>query len=102
MSDRDVAIATIKTEHRSLAAVLHTLQELLGKQVTNCEQYLLERSRDVIPEADWARIAAAFDENEDSLFGDHRRDEFGRLYHRIVLLAPRKLKPALNRANQAL
>ena len=67
-----------------------------------CEEYLLERSRDVISEPAWARIAAAFDENEDPLFGDNRREEFARLYHRILLLAPRKLKPALNPANQSL
>ena len=199
MSDKDAAIATIKTEHRALGAVLHTLQELLGTVVTNygspefgllsaalyyiddfqerchhpkedeylfkslsaatsefdgvinglqaahvsgahavsqlhrylvhyqggvsrgletlsaavdaystqmyehmrCEEDLLERSRDVIGEPDWARIAAAFNENDDPLFGNNRREEFGRLYHRIFLLAPRKLKPALHSASQA-
>lgn len=60
------------------------------------EEALLERCADVISEADWARIAAAFDDNDDPLFGHHRREEFGRLYHRLELLAPRKLKPALH------
>jgi hemerythrin-like domain-containing protein len=193
MSDRDVAIATIKLEHRALAAVLHVLQALLGKvqaghvalefgllaavlyyiddfqerchhpkedeylfkslravtsefdDVTSglqaahvsgahavaqlhrrlvyfqggasdglemlksavdayvarmdehmrCEEDLLERSRDLISGQDWARIAAAFDENDDPLFGNNRRAEFGLLYQRIVLLAPRKLKQGL-------
>jgi hemerythrin-like domain-containing protein len=66
------------------------------------EEYLLERGREVISEADWVRIAAAFNENDDPLFSDNRREEFGRLYHRILLLAPRKLKPALHSADEAL
>ena len=197
MSNKDVAIATIKTEHRALGAVLYALQELLGKIATGhappefelfsavlyyiddfqerchhpkedeylfkslsaatsefdgvinglqaahvsgahavsqlhrylvhyqggvshgletfsaavdayatqmyehmrCEEDLLERSRDVIGESEWARIAAAFDENDDPLFGNNRREEFGRLYHRIVLLAPRKLKQGLHPAS---
>lgn len=193
MSNRDVAIATIKLEHRYLAAVLHTLQELLSKiqaghvalefgllaavlyyiddfqerchhpkedeyifkslraatsefdDVINdlqaahvssahavaqlhrhlvhyqggasgglatfradvdayvarmdehmrCEEDLLEHSRDLISEQDWTRIAAAFDENDDPLFGNNRRGEFGRLYRRIIVLAPHKLKQGL-------
>jgi hemerythrin-like domain-containing protein len=192
----DVAIATIKTEHHSLSAVLHTMQELLDRvaadhappefallatglyyigdfqerchhpkedqyifkalsaatwqfdpliselqaahgggvhalaqlhrylvhyqggaprglemfrtalntyamQMANhmrCEEDLLERSREVISQAEWARIAAAFAENDDPLFGNQRRDEFGRLFHRIALLAPRKLKQGLHAA----
>ena len=190
MSDQDVAIATIKKEHRALDAVLHILQELLGRVAAGhgtpefglfaaalyyvddfqerchhpkedeylfkslsaatsefnnvigalqaehvrgahavsqlhrnlvryqggaaigletlragvdayvawmhehmrCEEELLERSRDVIAARDWARIAAAFDENDDPLFGRNRGAEFGRLHQRILLLAPRKLK----------
>ncbi len=200
MSDKDVAIATIKMEHRALGAVLHMLQELLRTVVTNygspefgllsaalyyiddfqerchhpkedkylfkslsaatsefdgvinglqaahvsgahavsqlhrylvryqggvshgletfraavdayatqmyehmrCEEDLLERSRDVIGEPEWARIAAAFDENDDPLFGNNRREEFGRLYHRIAVLAPRKLKQGMHPASQSL
>lgn len=60
------------------------------------EEALLERCADVIGESEWARIAAAFDENDDPLFGSNRREEFGRLYHRLALLAPRKLKAALH------
>lgn len=66
-----------------------------------CEEYLLERSREVISEPEWTRIAAAFSENDDPLFGNHRRDEFARLYHRIAVLAPRKLKHGLNPAVSA-
>lgn len=193
MSNRDVAVAIIKAEHRALGAVLHTLQELLGKveaghvapefgllstvlyyiddfqqrchhpkedeyifkslstatsefdDVINglqaehvsgahavaqlhrclvhfqggasdglemlksavktyaarmdehmrCEEDLIERSRDIISEQEWVRIAAAFDENNDPLFGNNRRAEFGQLYRRIAVLAPRKLKEGL-------
>jgi hemerythrin-like domain-containing protein len=190
MSDRDVAIAIIKAEHRALSAVLHTFQESLSKVTVGhaapdfplysamlfyiddfqerchhpkedeylfkvlratCsdfddvinelqaghvggvhamaglhrrlvhfqggaaggldamksgidiytarmlehmrrEEELLERSMSVISDHGWARIAAAFDKNDDPLFGNNRRDEFTRLYQRIQLLAPRKLK----------
>jgi len=198
MSDRDVAVATIKAEHRALGAILHTLQDLLGKvaaghaspdfgllsavlyyiddfqerfhhpkeeeylfkslnaatldfdDVINglqtahvhgahavsqlhrylvhyqggacggldtlkaevdayaahmaehmrCEEELLERARDAIGEAGWARIAAAFDENDDPVFGNNRREEFRRLYQRLQLLAPRKLKQSLYPASR--
>jgi hemerythrin-like domain-containing protein len=61
----------------------------------SCEEALFERSRAVIVEQDWARIAAAFDENDDPLFGSNRREQFGRLYQRILVLAPHKLKQGL-------
>ena len=60
------------------------------------EEELLERCADVISEPEWLRIADAFDENDDPLFGGNRREAFGRLYHRLVLLAPRKLKARLH------
>jgi len=65
-----------------------------------CEEELLDRIRDAISEQDWTRIATAFDENDDPLFGSNRRDEFERLYQRIQLLAPRKLKQGLYPASR--
>lgn len=59
------------------------------------EEDLFAKCRDVLSEAAWAGIAAAFDENDDPLFGKHRRAEFGRLFHRIQRLTPRKLKQRL-------
>lgn len=56
------------------------------------EDELLARGASLVSEADWTRIAAAFDSNDDPLFGNNRRDEFTRLYQRIQRLAPRKLK----------
>ena len=64
------------------------------------EEDLLERSRDVIGEANWARIAAAFNENDDPLFGNNRSSEFGRLYQRMVLLAPQKVKQGFYRVGR--
>lgn len=193
MSDRDVAVATIKSEHRALGAVLHAFQALLSRVAAGraiaefglyaamlyyiddfqerchhpkedeyffkalsaatsefdstvsslqaahvsgvhalsrlhrclvhyqggaaggleafkagidiyatqlsdhmrCEEDLLERSLSIISDQSWARIAAAFDRNDDPLFGNNRREEFGRLYQRIAVLAPRKLKQGL-------
>ena len=198
MGNRDVVVATIKAEHRALSAVLHTMQELLGKVAAGhdspefgllsaalyyiddfqerchhpkedqyifaslsaatsefdgvinglqaahvssahavsqlhrylvhyqggssgsletlragvdayatqmaehmrCEEDLLDRGGDVISEQNWAHIAAAFDQNDDPLFGNNRREEFGRLYRRIVLLAPRRLKQGLYAASR--
>lgn len=59
------------------------------------EEDLLVRCRDVLDEAAWARIAAAFEQNDDPLFGSQRRDEFLRLYQRIHRLTPRKFKQGL-------
>lgn len=66
-----------------------------------CEEDLLERSRKVIAEQDWVRIAAAFAENDDPLFGINRREEFVRLYQRIQLLVPHKLKQSLALASRS-
>ncbi|MEQ1775828.1 MAG: hemerythrin domain-containing protein [Burkholderiales bacterium] len=65
-----------------------------------CEEALFERSRAVIVEHDWARIAAAFDENDDPLFGSNRRQAFGQLYQRILVLAPHKLKQGMSPASR--
>jgi len=61
----------------------------------HCEEDLFARSLEVLSEHDWARIAAAFDENDDPLFGGNRREAFGRLFQRIHVLTPRKLKQGL-------
>lgn len=59
------------------------------------EEALLEDSREALDEAAWACIAAAFDENDDPLFGNNRRAEFDRLYQRVRLRVPSKLKQGL-------
>lgn len=59
------------------------------------EEDLIERSASALDQTAWARLAQAFAENDDPLFGKHRRTEFKRLFHRIQVLTPRKLKPGL-------
>lgn len=56
------------------------------------EERLLAEARAALGEQDWERIAAAFAANEDPLFGAHGRDEFRKLYLRIINLLPRKLR----------
>lgn len=66
-----------------------------------CEEELLEGSRNAIGEQDWVQIAAAFDENDDPLFGNNRRQHFGLLYQRIRVMVPRKLKKDLDPAGRS-
>jgi hemerythrin-like domain-containing protein len=61
------------------------------------ESELLPIAERALAESDWERMAEAFCENADPLFGVHRRQEFERVYHRIINLSPRKLKLSLLR-----
>jgi hemerythrin-like domain-containing protein len=61
------------------------------------EEELLEQVRDCLSEEDWQEIAAAFDANDDPLFGANRREEFRKLYLRIVNQLPRKMRLQLQR-----
>jgi branched-chain amino acid transport system ATP-binding protein len=56
------------------------------------EERLLENARDRLAEDDWRRIAAAFEANDDPLFGAHGREEFRKLHLRIINLLPRKVR----------
>lgn len=60
------------------------------------EEDLIASCARVLDEAAWGRLAQAFGENDDPLFGKHRRAEFKRLFHRIQVLTPHKLKPGLS------
>lgn len=55
------------------------------------EQLFLLAGRYLTPE-DWQAISAAFQANDDLLFGDNATREFRRMRHRILNLAPRKLR----------
>ncbi|MFN7087583.1 MAG: hemerythrin domain-containing protein [Burkholderiales bacterium] len=59
------------------------------------EDALLERARQTLAAEDWQAIAAAFGANDDPLFGTGRREEFHRLYLRILNLLPRKIRLAM-------
>jgi hemerythrin-like domain-containing protein len=65
---------------------------VLLREHMQTEEHVLEHARARLTEDDWARLAAAFEVNDDPLFGTHGRDEFRRLYLRIVNLLPRKMR----------
>jgi len=60
-----------------------------------CEDALMKRAQVLLTDDDWRQIASAFAANDDPLFGHNQRLEFTRLYQRIMVLAPRKMKTAL-------
>jgi len=59
------------------------------------EDELLEQAGQDLAEEDWSAIAAAFDANDDPLFGKNQRAEFNKLYLRIINLLPRKMSMPL-------
>jgi DNA-directed RNA polymerase specialized sigma24 family protein len=58
---------------------------------------LLDRVADCLTEEDWREIDAAFDADDDPLFGAHRREEFRKLYLRVINQLPSKMRLALQR-----
>lgn len=66
------------------------------------EERLLARAQNVLNEEDWALIAWAFAANDDPLFGNNQRLEFNQLYHRIMLLVPKKMKTELHAPRSSL
>lgn len=64
------------------------------------EDELLAQAPDHLTAQDWARIAAAFEANEEPLFGKNRRSEFNALYVRILNLLPGKMKAPLRRGGR--
>lgn len=73
--------------HAAVDAYSAMLSEHMRK-----EENLLNQARDKLTEEDWSAIAAAFSANEDPLFSDARREEFHKLYSRILNLLPRKIR----------
>ena len=61
------------------------------------EEKLLAQPEVYLTEEDWREIAAAFETNDDPLFGDNRRDEFRKLYFRIVNMLPSKIRMQMQR-----
>jgi hemerythrin-like domain-containing protein len=62
------------------------------------EDTLLADAQRILTADDWSFIAEAFADNDDPLFGANHRQEFSQLYHRIMVLAPRKLQDELRAA----
>ena len=69
--------------------------EFSWKHMRTEETCVLPDAERTLTDADWLDMARAFAANDDPLFGQQRRREFERLYHRIANLAPRKLRLAL-------
>lgn len=61
------------------------------------EEELLAQPELYLTEEDWREIAAAFDANDDPLFGVNQREEFRKLYFRIVNLLPSKIRMQMQR-----
>ena len=55
------------------------------------ESELLPRAREVLEASDWEEIDAAFDENQDPMFGDQWDNEFSALFARLVNSLPTPL-----------
>lgn len=60
----------------------------LKKHIRTEERDLLPLAREVLTADDWTEINKAFLDNQDPLFGEHAKEEFRELYHRIAALAP--------------
>ena len=69
--------------------------EFSWKHMRTEETCVLPQAERALTDADWLEMAQAFAANDDPLFGQQRRREFERLYHRIANLAPRKLRLGL-------
>ncbi|GAA3989128.1 hypothetical protein GCM10022279_10340 [Comamonas faecalis] len=70
---------------------LNTYTAALKSHVRSEEKDVMPLARELLTEADWAEIDAAFLDNEDPLFGSKARAEFRELYHRIASLAPESI-----------
>jgi branched-chain amino acid transport system ATP-binding protein len=55
------------------------------------EQEILPRAAEALVAADWEEIDAAFEENQDPLFGNRWRSEFSELMERLVNRLPAPL-----------
>ncbi len=73
---RDTVLAYCRFERN------HALQE---------EREILPRAVEVLNEADWKEIDAAFGENRDPMFGDEWNDEFSDLFQKLVNSLPSPL-----------
>jgi len=77
-------LARFKKAVDAYAVMLHQHMET--------EEIVIERARGILTVDDWQRIAAAFEANDDPLFGANGREEFRKLYLRIMNLLPRKMR----------
>ena len=112
-----MALNVIKDEHRSIAAVLHGLQELVRRirergdkidprvfpefageverfvegyweHMRKEEEHVFPLAAQLFTPSEWDAIDRAFAANTDPLAGDRNERDFRRLFSRIVSLAP--------------
>lgn len=65
---------------------------LMLREHMESEERLIEHARACLAEEDWTPIAKAFAANDDPLFGAACREEFRKVYMRIINLLPRKMR----------
>lgn len=62
--------------------------EFQRKHMAQEESKIIPAARKHLTENDWRSINAAFEDNEDPIFGDRPREAYDKLFARIVQLAP--------------
>ena len=72
----------------SFAVVVEDYVDLQGRHLRLEEDVVLPLAEKSLTRADWRPIDAAFQANEDPLFGARPREEFQRLFQLIVNMAP--------------
>ena len=72
-------------------AAVDTYAELLSDHMRK-EEALLEQIPAFLSDEDWRRIAAAFEVNDDPLYGSRAGQEFAQLYLRVVNMLPSKMR----------
>ena len=75
-------------EAASFATVVRSYAEFHWAHMRKEEQLALPRAEKALTEADWEKMAAAFKENDDPLFGIKPKEELHQLFQRILNLAP--------------
>jgi hemerythrin-like domain-containing protein len=66
--------------------------DLVSTHIRKEEEQLIPLAERYLAPEDWQAIGAAFQANDDPLFGDSATREFRRMRHRILNLVPRKMR----------
>jgi hemerythrin-like domain-containing protein len=81
-----------------LATAVDDFAEFYWDHMRREEQQLLPLSEAHLTADDWQRVASAFGDNKDPLFGGELADDYRQLYQCIVVLTPHPLKTYLEDA----
>ncbi|MBI4195713.1 MAG: hemerythrin domain-containing protein [Betaproteobacteria bacterium] len=74
------------------SAAVNSYAELLSAHMRKEELQLIPLAEEHLTPADWQTIGAAFQANDDPVFGDSATHEFRRMRQRILNLVPRKMR----------